>query len=380
MPSNLDGNGESSDKHDDIRRFLIWMWTLAAIGCLLILLYSLRFSVSGQLFRILGVGMLVAGAALLSGYLLGFIFAIPRGGGQEGKATAALPEDTQAPNSGTQSGSVPAKHNLFNGNLVEISDWLTKIIVGLGLVELHSIPGELGKLSYYLASGLQPASSAGGASYAEPLISGQAAGLAILIFYFPLGFLLGYVWTMIYLRGDLIQEMWREIITLQWRVNQEEQQKNTARRQEKAAVDLVPHEASVIIPAEALISADQLDEAMASIDEALKSDPQNGLALLTKARILKRQALRRKLPDKDKLLKQALTYLDQAIALLPDKGEPIYNKACYQALLDPEGLKGEVLENLKSAFDLNPALRQDAKADEDLGSIRQDADFIKLIS
>jgi hypothetical protein len=34
----------------------------------------------------------------------------------------------------------------------------------------------------------------------EPFISSQAAGLAILIFFSTLGFLLGYVWTMIYFR------------------------------------------------------------------------------------------------------------------------------------------------------------------------------------
>jgi hypothetical protein len=78
------------------------------------------------------------------------------------------------------------------------------------------------------------------------------------------------------------------------------------------------------------------------------------------------------------LLNQALVCSDKAIALLPDKGEPIYNKACYQALLDLNRLKDEVLANLESAFRLNPALRQDAKADEDLTSIRHDADFIRL--
>lgn len=353
----------------ETRDFLVQMKILAAIGCSLILLYSLRFWASGWLLlRILGVGMLVAGAALLSGFLLGFIFAIPRVGDRKRKTTAAEPEDVQAENSAAQSRSVQ-----FNGNLVEISDWLTKIIVGVGLVELHSIPGELGKLSYYLAPGLQPASCAGDASCVDSIISGQTAGLAILIFYVTLGFLLGYVWTVIYFSADL-----------SGRLKHVEREKDHERQLKQIAVELVPPKASVIISAEAYLSANQLDEAMASIDEALKSDPQNGLALMTKARILKRQALQRESPnrespDKGKLLKQAITYLDQAIALLPDKGEPIYNKACYQALLDPEGLKGEVLENLKTAFRLNPALRQDAKADEDLASIHHDADFVELI-
>ncbi|MGD0519963.1 MAG: hypothetical protein ABSA48_01790 [Terracidiphilus sp.] len=360
MQSKPDGNckGRDEDEKDESRDFLVAMIILAAIGCVVILLYSLRFWSSGQILRILGVGMLVAGAALLSGFLLGFIFAIPRVGDQKGRTTSARSEGSPAPDSVA-----------FNANLVEISDWLTKIIVGVGLVELHSIPGMLGELSYYLAPGLQPAPCAGGASCAESLISGQAAGLAIVIFYFALGFLLGYVWTMIYFQGDLRR-----------RFEQMRQQKNDLQRLQQAAFQFMPPKVPVILRAEASVSANRLDEALATIDEALNNDPQNGFALMTKARILKRQALQpgQSDSDRERLLNQALVCSDKAIALLPDKGEPIYNKACYQALLDLNRLKDEVLANLESAFRLNPALRQDAKADEDLTSIRHDADFIRL--
>ena len=344
MPSNLDKNVES-------RKFLFGMRILAVIGCLLILLYSLRFWASGQLLRIFGVGTLLAGAALLSGFLLGFIFSIPRFGGQKEETTTA-----QAPDTGARRDPV-----LFNANLVEISDWLTKIIVGVGLVELHAIPNMLGKLSYYLAPGLQPDPCAAGAPCTESLVSGQAAGLAIVIFYFALGFLMGYVWTMIFFRQNLLGQF------------------DLLERREHAAIQMVPPKASVVISAEASVSANKLDEATASIDEALRNDPNNGTAIMTKARILKRQALQSKKADRENLLQEAIAYADQAIHLLPDKGEPIYNKACYQALLDVKDLKNDVLANLKSAFGLNPALRQAAKQDDDLASLRGDVDFIRLV-
>ena len=323
MPSNLDKNVES-------RKFLFGMRILAVIGCLLILLYSLRFWASGQLLRIFGVGTLLAGAALLSGFLLGFIFSIPRFGGQKEETTTA-----QAPDTGARRDPV-----LFNANLVEISDWLTKIIVGVGLVELHAIPNMLGKLSYYLAPGLQPDPCAAGAPCTESLVSGQAAGLAIVIFYFALGFLMGYVWTMIFFRQNLLGQF------------------DLLERREHAAIQMVPPKASVVISAEASVSANKL---------------------MTKARILKRQALQSKKADRENLLQEAIAYADQAIHLLPDKGEPIYNKACYQALLDVKDLKNDVLANLKSAFGLNPALRQAAKQDDDLASLRGDVDFIRLV-
>jgi hypothetical protein len=343
MPSNLDGNDES-------RNFLFQMKILAAIGCFLILLFSLRYGVSPEMLRILGVGLLLAGAALLSGFLLGFIFTIPRVGGSRGKDTTAPTKGDPTSDSGAQPDSVP-----FNANLVEISDWLTKIIVGVGLVELKSIASNLGTLSYYLGVGLRTGNDAN----PDPILSGQTAGMAILIFYFTLGFLLGSVWTMIGFRSGLEQQ-----------VKQLEQQNKTEQRRQQTANSMISAEASV--------SLNQLDEAMTTIDKALENDPQNGFAVMTKARILKRQAVKSIPPDQDKL-KQAIACADQAIALLPNKGEAIYNKACYQAQLDPNGLRKEVLANLEAAFRLNPGLRKVAIDDHDLVPLKQDADFIKLM-
>lgn len=59
---------------------------------------------------------LVAGAALLLGGLTGFLFAFPRFGASDGQA-----------------------RYLPNTNLEQVSDWLTKIIVGVGLVQAGAI-------------------------------------------------------------------------------------------------------------------------------------------------------------------------------------------------------------------------------------------------
>jgi hypothetical protein len=376
------GDDESPKKSDTSHDFLFQMKVLAGIGCLLIGIYSFRLPVSSQILRIFGVGMLVAGAALLSGILLGFIFAIPRVSDrerdlkkeQEKRKTAVGQEGILPLNTGEQPYSVSR-----NGNLVEISDWLTKIIVGVGLVELHSILGKLGRMSYELAPALLPAGGVGGSPGAESLIIGQAAGLAILFFYFTLGFLLGYVWTMVYFQRDLEQENEQLSITLR-KKNEELKHKNEGLNQKNEELEKARQISNLLLGIEGSISANRLDEAMATTDELLANDPKNGFFVMTKARIFKRQATERTGPDRDKLLKQAITYIDQAIALLPDKGEPLYNKACYQALLDPIGLKSEVLENLKSSFRFNPGLRKAAEDDNDLlDSFKQDSDFVDLI-
>jgi tetratricopeptide (TPR) repeat protein len=153
---------------------------------------------------------------------------------------------------------------------------------------------------------------------------------------------------------------------------------NTRLKQQKKTLKHLEQDATLRWKAEVALNANQLDKAMAAVDEALKNDPHNDLALMTKARVLKRQAVKSAPPDRDKL-KQAISFVDQAIALNPERGEPVYNKACYQALLGQTGLKDDVLENLRAAFRLNPDLRQIAKDEEDLVSLKQDADFVRLV-
>jgi hypothetical protein len=334
----------------DRYRLLFRLQILSAVGCSLIILYGLRFWFSGDLLRIVGIGLLIAGASLMAGFLLGFVFGIPRDGSEMSATTSAA--DPRGSTGEAAQGR--SNHVRPNSNLIEISDWLTKIIVGVGLVELKSIPSKLGTLSYYLGLGLRPAECTGPTRCTNYIIGGQAAGLAIFIFYVSMGFLWGYVWTRLYFTRDL-----------------EEQLESLRRENENL---------DIILGVESLVKEGRLDEAMRYIDKVLENSPRDGRAVLTKGRILKRQADESNLSDteKKKLLSQAVEFASRAIELLPGKGEPMYNKACYQALLGVD--KKEVLANLKSAFTLNPRLRKTAAEDGDLTSLQQDDDFKRLIS
>ena len=141
------------------------------VGLFLLLLFSWYSPPSRG--HVLAVVLISAGAAMAMGLLVGFIFGIPRA--------------VQADN------SPGAKGPAFkaNTNLEQISDWLTKIIVGVGLVQLATIPRKLQGLAAYF-SGI----------FGEPL-AGSASGNAtvLLVFgYFGIfGFLLGYLWARIYL-------------------------------------------------------------------------------------------------------------------------------------------------------------------------------------
>ncbi len=125
-------------------------------------------------------GSLIAAAFLVVGGVLGFLFGLPR----------TLHHDAA---SGEKSSSgAPLVHHI-NTNLEQISDWLTKILVGLGLANLNRIHGQLNSLSHNLAAALSDRPSPASVQFV----------FAVVIFFLALGFLVGYLWT----RLDLAQRI-----------------------------------------------------------------------------------------------------------------------------------------------------------------------------
>ena len=78
----------------------------------------------------------------------------------------------------------------MNTNLEEISDWLTKILVGLGLSQISQVPSALNSLSSYLSEGI------GG-----PTGSAKVFALAIIVYFSVVGFIGGYLVTRLVLQG-----------------------------------------------------------------------------------------------------------------------------------------------------------------------------------
>jgi hypothetical protein len=112
----------------------------------------------------------------MSGTIVGFLFGIPR----------SLSQDRQRdPDQG--SGYAP------NTNLEQISDWITKILVGLGLVQIGQLPSALESLSAALS----------------PLLGGFPSsgsfGVSLCIASSALGFVTGYLLARVRLPGLLSQ-------------------------------------------------------------------------------------------------------------------------------------------------------------------------------
>jgi hypothetical protein len=100
---------------------------LILFGVAAMMIYAASSWDSTLSFSIFSVSFLLAGAAITMGALTGFLFGIPR--------SSQL----------NLSGSVEDKgkdkvHYQANTNLEQISDWLTKILVGAGLTQITVIP------------------------------------------------------------------------------------------------------------------------------------------------------------------------------------------------------------------------------------------------
>lgn len=134
---------------------------LLGTGVLGLVLFSLGRE---RPWQALGGGLVVACAATVVGGALGFLFGVPR---VRTGAGGAEPHGSYAPNT----------------NLEQVSDWLTKVLLGVGLTQL----GSLGERLHQLGTALAPA--LGGGADAVPFSA------ALVLYFLLLGFLAGWLLT-----------------------------------------------------------------------------------------------------------------------------------------------------------------------------------------
>ena len=136
-----------------VSTFLGWV---IGVGLVLCTLFAIAKEGSG-----FPASCLWALAMLAFGAALGFLFGIPKvlQGSNTGPAESSAPAGPPATTRNNVTGATaPAASTPFtyqqrvNTNLEEISDWLTKIIVGVGLIQLQNIPGFLSRLSVRISA------------------------------------------------------------------------------------------------------------------------------------------------------------------------------------------------------------------------------------
>lgn len=126
-----------------------------SLGMITIIGYSLTITGTGT--RIFFILLLLAISTFIVGFFTGTLFGMPK------------------------RNTVNDSDYSLNNSLVEISDWLTKIIVGLSLVNLHQIPVYLQRLGNYVSE----AASSKGQSL-------DVMAMAIVVLSSVLGLYIGY--------------------------------------------------------------------------------------------------------------------------------------------------------------------------------------------
>ena len=135
-------------------------------------MYAMVFADQNGL-AIFGMAMLLGLTALLAGGLLGFLFGIPRQLQEARGADKTLVRG--------------------NTNLAQISDWLTKLLIGVGLTQVLQVPTQLQHLAEFLSPAL------GGVA------SSPVFALGLLGYFSISGFLIGYLSTTLLL-GRAIED------------------------------------------------------------------------------------------------------------------------------------------------------------------------------
>lgn len=182
-----DDSGSGKDRFGPYRGARMVLLSALAATLATTVPFAAQSSSLAQFISVATIGVSIALAAIVGGGLIGFIFGIPRSV-QEGRVT---PPDGGDGGGGstltTTAGSARGPAYAGNTSLEQISDWLTKILVGVGLTQLANLPSGLDSLSDFLAPGL--GNLPGSDVYAIGLVMAS-----VLI-----GFFLSYLWTRLWL-------------------------------------------------------------------------------------------------------------------------------------------------------------------------------------
>jgi hypothetical protein len=163
------------DSEVTVKGFIGWMtlWGSVAVGAAIVavLLFALQASNWRAYFAVVAAAGAVWAAAGTIGSIVGFVFGVPR-------ATASDDPDMSS-------------RYRPNTNLEQISDWLTKMLVGIGLVQIGHAGAALRDLADTLAPLLGDFESSG------------EFGVALVLFSAGIGFIVGYLMARVPLPGLL---------------------------------------------------------------------------------------------------------------------------------------------------------------------------------
>jgi hypothetical protein len=183
-------------------KYRTYFWTAAWViaGLTIGFIFILIFNIDDEHIKI-GSALLWAAGYFVLGGLAGFIFGVPRivtSSTSPASPPAAVPPVVPpvVPPAVQPAAAVPSPTPVSlakkiiqeNTNLTQVSDWLTKVIIGAGLVQLKEIPGYVLKVATKMGYGIT--------LHPEKFTSADPAIIlcaAIIIYFLTWGFVCGYL-------------------------------------------------------------------------------------------------------------------------------------------------------------------------------------------
>jgi hypothetical protein len=184
------GGEDQGEAKGFLRRFFVRpkisesLWQPAVFGLVLIVV---PYGLAKWSFTIGVVAAAIAGAMYAIGGFFGFLFGIPR----------ALTAESNPPQiAGTAAGEqverpAPSIRYSPNTNLEQVSDWLTKLLIGAGLVQLGQLRGSLADLVEFLKPALGNDDTA------------SVFAAASVLYFLIGGFICGWLATRLWLQDEL---------------------------------------------------------------------------------------------------------------------------------------------------------------------------------
>jgi hypothetical protein len=168
--------------------------TATLIGWAVELVYGIASQGIVDGIRVFCLLWFASGAAFFIGTIAGFLFGIPRANAESTRLNdltvpaKPLPQDSM---------TLRASGYMDNTNLEQVSDWLTKIIVGIGLVQFDKIIEFLSRVGTKVGNAVDPTHSYGG----------DVIAVGSIVVGFATGFLYYYIWARVILRRSLLRTL-----------------------------------------------------------------------------------------------------------------------------------------------------------------------------
>lgn len=363
----------------------LWIGIFVGVGGIVGYALNIKKNTGKLLFLL----VLLGAASYITGFFLGFLFGIPK-----------------------RNIDKESSYNLST-NLVDISDWLTKIIIGLGLIEIRQIPGYLQHVGIYIQQSLNGEASI------------RMFSVCCIVYFSIFGLYYGYNYMRLFLSAQF-KEADDNLL--------QNQEKLSKKGEELNNKDLAPDNLDETAMKKVKEYEELLKSTKTENDYTFEDWYYKGIAAYDKGENNKTVAYMKNALDKDNTSKNAadaylyiglayfkLQLYDKAIEATTkiitsyrdypylylayanngiyyeklkqyDKAmeqyematdlnssdvQSWYGKAIIAALTNQ---KDKLLSNLQKAIDLNPAYKNSAKVEKEFEPFRNDEDFKKLVA